>query len=149
VALNRYVRGAGTEWLQANFGRRKPLAISPLGEVVADILNTMWQGLYHMDPRPLELAEWGNPRNIKVRITNGHELATYDSSHLTGLVVLCHDARIRLAIQPAMRDLRLWFSQRRRDPQSVMEGLPPLESMAEYYRSALDLRPDDERPSVA
>lgn len=147
MPLDRYARGEGADWLRAHF-RNPEMEISPLGQVVADILCTMWQGLYHMNDRALAKVEWRDPHNMQLRVTYDRELATYDASKLTGLVVLCHDARIRLAVQPAMRDLRLWFSQRRRDPASIMEGLPPLEFMASYYRAALDLRPEDERPQA-
>lgn len=84
---------AGADWIEGSLKRD----LSPLGRVVADILGATFLGIYHLDTRALRRVRWDD--NLLVEVTIRKELATYDGSELTRLVVLCHDACVRLAIE--------------------------------------------------
>lgn len=95
---------AGAEWVRRSIRSQ----ISPLGEVVADILGAAFLGIYHLDYGALRRVEWGNPQ--VVRVTLRQALATFDFAELTWLVVLCHDACIRLQVEGVgPRYIRLSF----------------------------------------
>jgi hypothetical protein len=104
---------AGSEWLVPYLEyRRIPQVLSPLGIKVADILGQVYQGLYHLEKgTSLTKPRWSDPAQIDV-ILQG-EVASFDDWKLTGLLVLCHDAIIRLSIRGVGPNyLRLRFSQR-------------------------------------
>lgn len=116
---------SGAGWLMNNILQsrdRKRLKVkatanlSPLGRRVADLLGQVYLGLYHLPTSALARANWDNKDWIAIVLPG--ELATCDGSELTRLVVLCHDAGIRLSISPkAFRYLELQFHQR-----TVREG---------------------------
>jgi hypothetical protein len=74
---------------------------SPLGVKVADILRFVVGGLHH-GHATWEKVDWANPRFIRVVVSSGwlSTLATVDTAELTYLVVLCHDAMVRLEVSP-------------------------------------------------
>ena len=69
------------------------------------------------------------------------ELATRDFRGLTDLVFLAHDAGIRVAISPNMRNLELIFHSRERPPEggSNCMGHPTLESAFAAHRARFPL----------
>lgn len=94
---------AGSEWL-ANHLRRRRIALRPLGRRVADVLGEAAHGLYHIvravdSPR----TDWTNRYCIEICYEPGYhglDLCTVDGDGLTRLVLLCHDAGLRLSISP-------------------------------------------------
>ncbi len=103
-----------------------PTTMSEFGKTVADILGHVWRGIYHMDTDLLEKVDWSRD-GLVVSIRNGEQLATFDYSQLTELVLLCHDHGIRLGIFAEFGGrLRLAFHQRRRDG-GMSERHPTLE----------------------
>jgi hypothetical protein len=112
---------SGSEWLIL---RKKEL--SPIGRVVADILGQVFRGIYHMDRDALR-ADWSNKHYIELTINAYRTWSSYDDSKLTTLIVLCHDAGIRLEIQPAgPRYFRLLFHQRAREGD-ISTRMPTME----------------------
>jgi len=63
--------------------------ISKLGENVADLLNDVWCGIYHIDDLSLRKVDWTNKGWIRISIYGG--LNSYDDDKLTRLIVLAHD----------------------------------------------------------
>jgi hypothetical protein len=100
--------------------------LSPLGAKVADLLDAVWAGLYHLPPSLIDRVEWDDPYVITAVVPD-HALATYDFDLLTRLVVLCHDAALRLEIGSANpRSVRLTFHQRKRTGR-ISERHPTME----------------------
>lgn len=97
---------AGSDWIATDARR----TLSPLGILVADILGQVYHGIYHIRKAVLHpRVEWDNPELITLVINR--ELANHDSPDLTRMVLLCHEAGVRLGITAAAyRYLRLDFS---------------------------------------
>lgn len=132
------VTGQGQDWLRR---ARGVTAFSPLGSRVAEIFDAVWHGIYHLDARALGRVRWDDPEMVEF-VWSGEELATYDFPKLTGLVVLAHDAMVRLAVMPAAPNrLRLRFHLRqRREGGHVWERHPPIDAAIESWRAVADLR---------
>ncbi len=126
---------AGADWVES----AERVKCSPLGREVADILGQVFRGLYHLEHcGGFSKTDWANTRFVEVRISG--QLATYDAHALTDLVILCHDRRIRLEINPNMRTLLLRFHQRRsRSGGSVWERHPTIEAAIESTRKTIGL----------
>lgn len=97
-------RLAGEGWPAA------PERLSPFQARVFDIIGIVGGGIYNA---PISWArvrwDWGGGVSV---IWRGC-LASWDFSDLTWLVLLCHEARIRVSIEPLARQyLRLAFHQR-------------------------------------
>jgi hypothetical protein len=93
-------RYAGADWIAANYKLNgEPLPLSPLGRKVAEIVGAVVRGIYHIEQYTADV-DWSNERFIEIRTHNSFlaNISTYDCSALTELVVLCHDAAIRLEI---------------------------------------------------
>ncbi len=85
---------------------------SPFGIIVANILAVAWGGLHHIDSRELRKAEWDDEHCIALNFHRS-QWATTDFNELTMLVILAHDACVRIAISsPGMKLLRLTFHPR-------------------------------------
>ena len=110
--------------------------MSEFGREVADILGQVWRGIYHLDHTKLKLFD---PRLAEVTIRG--ELATWDYTYLTDLVVLCHDRCVRLAISGARNGiLRLRFWPRdRKSTDSICRFHPTMEESVARVRSRLGL----------
>lgn len=66
-------------------------------------------------------------------------LSTYDSADLTRAVIVAHDARVRLAIQPSgPRMLKLQITQRDKSSDSFGEYHPSLDEAVRAHRDGLD-----------
>lgn len=91
---------AGPDWL------------SDFHAKVMDILGMVAGGIYNA-PIAWKQFSWPKADAPWIEVTWPGHLATVDYNHLTRLVFLCHEARIRLEIAPAgSKYLRLHFSQR-------------------------------------
>ena len=125
------VRYEGADWLE-----RKGKSLSELGRRAADIVGQVWRGIYHLEHEALA-AEWSAENVAALNIRES--LATFDHQRLSELVVLCHDACIRLRIEPRTHShLRLFFCRRRRDG-AIHERHPTMEQAIESVRSRLGL----------
>lgn len=93
------IKYSGAEWLQRSL---KVESLSPFTKRVADLVGQVFRGIYHLEEPHQQ--DWGQERSESniVNIYLSNELATYDSSELTELVILCHQQKIRLAIIPAV-----------------------------------------------
>jgi hypothetical protein len=99
---------------------------SPLGAKVADLLDAVWSGLYHLPASLVDRVQWDDPYCITAVVPD-HALSTFHSDLLTRLVVLCHDAALRLEISAANpRNVRLSFWQRKREG-GISERHPTME----------------------
>ncbi|MFA5299868.1 MAG: hypothetical protein WC389_16915, partial [Lutibacter sp.] len=67
--------------------------ISPLGINVANLLNDVWCGIYHMDSNSLRKVDWTNKDFIRLSIYGG--LNSYDDDKLTKIIVFAHDYCLR------------------------------------------------------
>lgn len=128
---------AGADWLR-NALRLKPEELSPLGVLVADILGSMFGGLYHLPHRTYERPDWSNPDYIEVLIDSRlASMATYDFNQLTRLVIMCHDQALRCGIQArTFNVLLLTFSPRQREGDQS-HGHPTIEQAIASLRDRL------------
>ena len=102
--------GAGAGWVRDSF-RCEP---SPLGAAVADLLNDVFAGIYHLNHRSLRKVDWTDP--YVIMLNHDGALPTFDYDFLTQMVVLCHDRCLRLQIKgKGPRILELMFHQRERE----------------------------------
>ncbi len=132
-------RYAGSEWIAA----RGWSQMSPLGRQVADILGYVWSGIYHLEDRYLREVEWGDPDQMVIRIRG--ELATYDFSHLTELVLLAHRTGIRIAVAPKSNwTLELRFSRRYGGPEAHPALHRAVRRVGEQWGSAGNREPVQE-----
>ena len=108
--------------------------LSPLGLVVAAILDDIW-GLYNLRRfSTLWTAPWQHETMITVCLSGG--LATFDGDQLTQLVVRCHDACVRLVIEPLnARQQRMVFSRRYREG-AKHDRHPSLEDAIAHVRGS-------------
>lgn len=98
---------SGSDWLLSCWPHwrdrlGKPGAkVSLLGLKVAEILGVVVRGLYHVE-NEARATDWSGTHHIEIVARSGDlsHLSTYDFTRLTELVVLCHDAAIRLEIAP-------------------------------------------------
>lgn len=102
------------DWIEKQY----PVKVSKFMKEVLSIMDETFRGLHHTDC----MSQWKGTdycrtRSIIYEYTHG-ELATYDGSELTRLVILCHERGIRLAISVDQngkrrnRSLMLLFSNR-------------------------------------
>ena len=90
----------GAGWLKA----KGVVAISPFGEMVANILGTWERGIYHCQPLTLK-ADWGNPYFIEIKINRS--LSTY---RVVELLAGCELKNIHMEISPyTFQHLKLVF----------------------------------------
>jgi hypothetical protein len=110
--------------------------VSPFGLAVAAILDDIW-GLRNLRRfSTIRSLDWRHESMIWVGLSGS--LATYDGSQLTHLVVRCHDACIRLQVDPlTSRQLRLTFSRRDRVGHRH-ERHPELEAAIKHVRAGDD-----------
>lgn len=122
--------GAGADRVRMHRTRPMP---SPLGAKVADLLDAVWHGLYHLPASIIDRVKWDDPFYITAVVPD-HALATVDFDLLTRLVVLCHDAALRLEISSANpRNVRLSFWQRKRTG-GISERHPTMEDATHGIR---------------
>lgn len=139
------------EWLQHQLDARHKnrgapeIKLSPLGKRVAQIIGTVWAGIYHLEQNAYlhERTKWDDAHCI--RIVFRGTLSTVDFNDLTKLVVLCHDYCVRCEIvAKAPCYLELAFSHRERETTSlpkhwythptIEEALAPPENKSYAWR---------------
>jgi hypothetical protein len=127
---------SGIDWIKSN---REP-RLCKFGEKVADILDEVFAGIYHIDRAVMKPGvQWDSDRLIEIVI--GYGLSTFDSNKLTHLVVMAHAHCVRLEISAATHGyLRLSFSSRSLSG-SIMDRHPTLadhiESISKHSRSVV------------
>lgn len=121
---------AGAEWVKAAF----KCEMSPLGELVADLLGDMYFGIYHLDSKSLKRTDWSDRHSIVYN--HQHSMATYDGNELTRLVVLSHDRMLRVQIKGLAPGLmQIVFHKRNlREGGSMWERMPTMETAVANIR---------------
>jgi len=108
-----------------------PDALNPFQRSVMDILGIVGGGIYNA-PMSWDAIEWGQ-RYLAVPWRG--DLATFDGKALTLLVMLCHEACIRVNISArTFRHVMLVFHPRR-DDGCTMSRHPTLDEAAASFRS--------------
>lgn len=104
---------AGADWIEdarPYWKSQRTDPMSEFGKKVADLLGQVYGGIYHLDSKALSKVDWSDPDRIELVFHDGRGLATYDSSDLTNMVLLCHMMDVRLDIEAATcHYLRLVF----------------------------------------
>jgi hypothetical protein len=132
------VKYSGADWIKYY----RPFT-SEFGCKVADILGQVYRGIYHLDKAVLhKRIDWSAKHFIEITIDG--ELATFDNSALTELVLLCHEQSVRLAISGAAPGyLRLKFSPRKPDPElATWERHPSVEQAIATHQKHFSLQPE-------
>jgi hypothetical protein len=110
------------EWIHRD--TKKP--VSEFGKVVATILCRGFRtGIYNVSG--VSKADWSREDYVEIRIRH-RDLSTFDFGHLTNLVIVCHDACVRLSINPVnMTHLALVFHPRKGRTGRMSERHPTIE----------------------
>lgn len=125
---------SGSDWLARTLGEK----LTPLATEAADVLGQVYQGIYHLPRSNWEPKRWKDPRFVWATVPGG--ISTVDGFHLTALVVLCHDRRLRVEISSAgPRDLRLTFHPRPTREGGIAQRCPHLERHVATIRAACGL----------
>ena len=97
---------SGADWLQS----RVDFELSPLARKVADLMGQVECGLYHWDCVAEQKGWKGKDR---IGLLYGNKLTTDQvSGSLTLAVLLCHQQKIQLTIEPCVPNkIRLVFVQ--------------------------------------
>lgn len=128
--MSEYCKYSGADWLASAMH----LELPPFAARVADIVGQVYRGIYHLNARDLRASTWGEDC-CTVRVWG--DLATFDAPHLTELVVLCHDACIRLDISPrGMHHFELMFHPRK-PKGAIHERHPSIEAAIAQIRGHL------------
>ncbi len=121
---------AGSDWIKTSLKKQ----MSPLGEKVADLLGDVFYGIYHLDHRALDRVNWDDDVYVEY-IMSYKSLSTVDFDELTRLVVLAHDAALRLDIRSvAPKRMALLFHQRTREGD-VCHRCPTMEDHIALIRN--------------
>lgn len=123
---------ARTEGAGANRVRRAyRVEPSELGALAADLLDELFQGLYHVE-RQARRVDWTD--TLCIQITLRTDLATWDFAQLTRLVFLCHDYCLRGELSAAAFNyIRLRFHRRERTG-GIWQRHPTLEEAVTDWR---------------
>lgn len=114
---------------------RVPEKLNEFQLKVCDIVGIAAGGIYNAPIPGPEHIDWNYGTGVSM--TWGGDVSTWDSNALTLLVLLCHEARIRLAIDAAApRRLRLSFWQRG-DAGGIAVRHPTIDEAIERVRAAL------------
>lgn len=130
---------SGSEWIRRTF----KTDLSELGRNVADLLDEVFSGIYHLDIAKLKKVDWGDNYFIAVQL-HWQTLSTYDNDHLTRLVVLAHDRCLRVDISATtVRTLELMFHQRK-PVGGFADRMPTMEKHLADIRKYHPARPEPE-----
>ncbi len=123
----------GSEWIKTQAYAKD---LSPLAAAVADLLANVFGGLHHLDAKSLRKADWRNPHFFEFIIYGS--LSTWDNPQLTLLIVLAHDAMLRVSIEAVSSGtLRLLFHQAKGRwiaGGSIMSSMPTMETHLAHIR---------------
>jgi len=118
----------GAEWIKKSL----KIELSPLGERVAELLDDVFAGIYHIADQVRE-ADWSN--NLYIEIRCGRNFATYDGDLLTKLVFAAHQYAIRVEVNPrSNRYLTLIFHGRQRGGRGFEHHPTIEEAVKEWNR---------------
>jgi len=116
----------GAEWIKKSL----MIELSPLGARVAELLDDVFDGIYHIAEQVKE-AEWTNNHYIQIRCSR--DFSTYDSNLLTKLVFAAHQYAIRVEVNPrSNKYLTLLFHGRQRGGRGF-EHHPTIEEAVEQW----------------
>ncbi len=114
------------------------MTVSPFAEQVVELLGELFGGLYHLDSRSIDRADWSDDRYIEVSFYSGG-MSTFDFDDLTRLVFLAHHLAIRVCIKPCnMRYLRLAFTRRSR-AGDLFQRHPDLDEAVANFKATVNL----------
>ena len=124
----------GSEWIKK---QRYVSDVSPLAASAADLLGIVFGGISHLDEKALRKADWENPHYFEIVISGS--LSTWDGPTLTWLVVMAHDAMLRLEIEGAGKNrlcLRFHRREERWEPgvNSLIISIPTMETHLAHIR---------------
>lgn len=89
-----------------------PDTLVPIQAKAFDILGMVFGGIYNA-PISWKSVQWNRGGGLGVPISGFRCLSTFDFGHLTMLVFLAHEARIRVSVEPhGMRGMLISFYQR-------------------------------------
>ena len=130
-------RYSGADWIQRSLlgGKNE---MSPLGRAFADLLGDVFQGIYHVRQSALQGVDWSDSGHQSI-VLDG-DLANWDSSKLSILVILAHDRMLRVSLEgcgPRYMRLRCWQRRFREGPMSVR--MPTMESMIRLVRNNFNM----------
>lgn len=122
---------------------------SLFGARVFAVLAATYGGAHHLDEvmRP-QKVRWSALDYIEVCLRPTESLATWDFAKLTVLVVLAHDACLRLSIEPAGRSLKLLFHPRRGRVGSMSRRHPSIEEHVALIREHCRLELPEAAPGA-
>jgi hypothetical protein len=129
---------SGADWVESNQKYDKnSKGMSPLGRKVADILGQAFLGIYHIDNDILR-ADLSTKNFISLTLPAYRDWSTVDGNLLTIMVVLCHDAGLRMSINPAgPRYFRFIFYQRSTHQGRWDSAIPTMEEHIAFIRDKL------------
>ena len=115
------------EWME----RATKRTLTPFQKRVVTILGIVGSGIYNAPINPSKINwDWGKG----VSVVWKRDLCTWDFNNLTLLVVLCHEARIRLEVDTAGPvGIRLSFWQRKSEG-GISERHPSIDEAVESFR---------------
>lgn len=128
---------SGADWVKSAMHKE----MSPFGEQVADLLGQLYQGIYHLE-KYLDKVDWKSDHWITCTVSDS-DMATFDFSRLTCLVVLCHDLHIRCQIHALSNwgYLQLQFSPRVRKGD-IWQRHPTIEDAVKIVHDNLSWEPE-------
>jgi hypothetical protein len=131
--------GHGADWIR----RAYKVEMSEFGIEVADLLDSLFAGIYHLESKALKRVDWTSKHYVELAMPYPRDVATYDFDLMTALVVASHDRCIRISISPhTFHSLKLFFSPRQRDDSRVLDvsrRMPSLEVHTAEIRKRLNL----------
>jgi hypothetical protein len=132
----------GAEWVRKTF----KVDMSPLGENVANLLDKVFCGIYHLDASKLKKINWSDTHFVAVQL-HWQSLSTYDNDNLTRLVVLAHDHCLRVDISArTVKTIEIMFHQRK-PGGSLMDRMPTMEQHLADIRRYHPAREESEEPT--
>ncbi len=124
----RKITEDGAAWVARDCGKE----LSPLGRRVANMLEEVFSGIYHID-KAIQRTDWTDQWVITIRVSR--DLSTFDSDYLTKLVLAAHDHAIRVEISACnMQCVKIQFHARTREGQ-IYQRHPAIEQVVEAYRA--------------
>jgi hypothetical protein len=127
-ATDKRRKADGRGWYAA------PQVLNPFQRRAFTMLGIAGGGIYNA-PIEWESIVWRHPRMLWLLWR--YDVATWDGSNLTSMVLLAHDAAIRLTIAPGMRFLRIGMHEREPHADgapSYSRGHPTLEQAVARHR---------------
>lgn len=119
---------------------RRGRRTSDLGVKVATVIGAVWRGLHHFPTKDAyryeQLPLWAEEKHIRIVLNKGMPLCTWDSEHLTALVILAHEFCLRMEIEAAtIGTLALSFWPRERNTGSTMTRHPTIAEAVQRWSS--------------